>query len=71
MKTDPFKKIRKTMKKTPELVEIQLTIHEAQAFLNEIKSFRNKALVRAASKITRKLFRVQHLRSVGLLEVLK
>lgn len=68
---DPFTKVRKTTKKTPELVEVKLTEREARAFLAQITSCRDKALVRVASKITRKLLRVTHLRSVGLLEVLK
>lgn len=70
-KIDPFSKIKKSIKRPKELISLNLTEKEAKIFLASIKSFREPALVRVASKITRKLYRFSHLRSVGLLEVLK
>lgn len=69
---DWFFKTRKTLKKKPGVsIEVTLTESEARLFLSNIKSYKNKTLVRVASKITRKLARISHLRSVGLMEVLK
>lgn len=70
-KRDPFKKIKKTRKKPNEFVDIQLTENEARTFLASIQSCKDRSLVRVASKISGQLGRIAHLRSVGLLEVLK